>query len=128
MQRVPALVGVAGHFKDEVFPLRYGKTLTVGRSRSADFSLKRTEKYRVQTAEEREADESAQTISSKHFQITMYNWRSIEIKNLSPNGTTVDGKAVDHLVINDAMTQTHEIQFGVEEAVRLEVREIEDQE
>jgi len=106
----------------EAFPLRYGRTLTVGRSRSADFSLKRTERYRSQTLEQRENDEAAQTISAKHFQVTMYNLRSVEIKNLSPNGITVDGAAVDQIVLNDVATQAHEIRFGLEEAVRLEMQ------
>ena len=122
MQRIPTLVGIAGHFAGETFPLRYGRTLTVGRSRTADFSLKRTEKYRAQTQEERDNDESAQTISAKHFQVTMYNLRSVEVRNLSPNGIRVDGVALDHIVLNDVATQAHEIRFGLEEAVRLEMQ------
>lgn len=122
MLRMPILVGVAGHFTGEVFPLKYGKTLTIGRSRTADFSVKRTEKYRSQSAEEREQDESAQTISAKHFQVTMYNLRSIEIKNLSPNGTLVDGKPVDQAVLNDVPTNAHEIRFGLDETLRLEMQ------
>lgn len=128
MQRVPTLVGIAGHFAGEVFPLRYGRTLTVGRSRSADFSIKRTEKYRSQAAEEREADESAQTISAKHFQITLHNQRCIEVKNLSPNGIRVDGQSVEQVVLNDLTTHTHDIRFGLEEIVRLELRALQDEE
>ena len=70
MQRIPTLIGIAGHFSGEAFPLRYGKALTVGRSRTADFSLKRTETYRTQTQEQRDNDESAQTVSAKHFQMS----------------------------------------------------------
>lgn len=126
MQRIPTLVGIAGHFKGETFPLQYGKTLSVGRSRKADFSLKRTEAYRAQSEEEREKDEAAQTVSSKHFQITMFNLRSIEIKNLSPNGTQVDGKPIESLVIEDVNTQSHKIKFGSGEAFSLEMRMHED--
>lgn len=128
MQRIPTLVGIAGHFSGEVFPLRYGRTLTVGRSRKADFSLKRTEKFRAQTQAERDKDESAQTVSGKHFQVTMYNLRSIEIKNLSPNGITVDGAAVTQVVLNDVAAKAHEIRFGLEEALRLEMQAHEDAE
>ena len=126
MQRVPTLVGITGHFAGETFPLRYGRTLTVGRSRNADFSLKRTERYRAQTPEERDKDEAAQTISARHFQITMYNLRAIEIKNLSPNGLTLDGKRVEQVVLNDAATRAHEIRFGLEETLRLEMQARED--
>ena len=128
MQRIPTLIGIGGHFSGEVFPLRYGRALTVGRSRSADFSLKRTEKYRAQTEEERERDESAQTISGKHFQVTLYNLRSVEIKNLSPNGIEVDGRRVEQAVLNDVATRPHEIRFGLEEALRLEMHEREEDE
>jgi hypothetical protein len=122
MQRIPTLVGIAGHFKGEIFPLQYGKTLSVGRSRTADFSLKRTEKYRAQTEAERDKDEDAQTVSSKHFQITMFNTKSIEIKNLSPNGTIVDGKPVETILIEDIHSQSHKIKFGTSQALSLEMR------
>ncbi len=126
MQRTPTLIGVRGHFKGEVFPLEYGKTFTIGRSREADFSLKRTEKYRAQTPDERDKDEAAQTVSGKHFQITMYNLRSIELKNLSPNGTKVDGQTIETLVLDDLASRSHKIAFGVEEVFSLELRMRED--
>ena len=122
MQKIPTLVGVAGHFSGESFALEYGKTVTVGRSRSADFSLRRTARYRGMDEGNREKDEAAKTVSAKHFQITMYNLGSIEIKNLSPNGTLVDGKTVDKLVIADISKKGHEIRFGADEILKLEMR------
>ena len=127
MQRVPTLIGVAGHFKDEVFKLQYGKVITVGRSRTAHFSLRRAKAYMALTEPQQGADESAQTVSHKHFQITMYNLNSIEIKNLSPNGTQVDGHPIDAVVINDVSTKAHEIRFGTEEVLRLVMREHKDE-
>lgn len=126
MQRIPTLVGIAGHFKGEVFPLQYGKTISVGRSRKADFSLKRTEKYRSQSEEEREKDEYAQTVSAMHFEVIMYNTKSIEIRNLSPNGTIVDGQSVETLMIEDINKQSHKIKFGANQAISLEMRMHED--
>ena len=122
MQRIPTLIGTSGHFIGEIFPLQYGKTITIGRSRTADFSLRRTTKYRSQTPIDRETDAMAKTVSAKHFQITMFNLRSIEIKNLSPNGTHLDGKLIDKAILNDAAVKTHEIRFGGEEAFKLEMR------
>jgi hypothetical protein len=126
MQKIPTLVGVTGHFKDEVFALEYGKTISVGRSREADFSLRRTEKYRAQSPVERENDATALTVSGKHFQITMYNLGSIEIKNLSPNGTLVDGKEIETFLVDDVTKHTHEIRFGQDEVLQLEMRAHED--
>lgn len=126
MQRVPTLTGVAGHFKGESHRLEYGKTVVVGRSREADFSLRRTESYRALSAPEQEADNSARTVSGKHFQITMYNLNSIEIRNLSNNGTQVDGKTIDVVIIDDIAHAAHEIHFGETEIIRLEMQMHED--
>jgi len=101
--------------------------LTVGRSRTADFSLRRTNEYRSKPQPQREADEEAQTVSGKHFQITLHNLRSIEIKNLSPNGTYIDGKMVESAVFNDVASVSHEIRFGVNEILKLEMQNREDE-
>jgi pSer/pThr/pTyr-binding forkhead associated (FHA) protein len=126
MQRVPTLVGVAGHFTGEQLPLEYGKTVSIGRSREADFSLRRTQKYRAQSVAEHDRDLSARTVSARHFQVTMYNLNSIEVRNLSPNGTLVDGKRTDVVMLDDVPKRAHEIRFGKEEVLRLEMRVHED--
>jgi len=126
MQRIPTLVGVGGHFEGETFKLQYGKAHIVGRSRTVDFCLRRAAKYRALDQKQKEADEAAQTVSGKHFQIKMYNLGSIEIKNLSPNGTKLDGKIIETAVISDVATKAHEISFGLNEVLRLEMRAHED--
>jgi len=126
MQRVPTLTGVEGHFKGESFRLEYGKTITVGRSRKSDFCLRRTEAYRAMTLAEQEADEDARTVSAQHFQITMYNLNSLEIKNLSDNGTKVDGSRIDVVIIDDISNNAHEIRFGKKEVMRLDMQMHED--
>ena len=123
MQRVPTLVGLSGHFQGHQFALEYGKATVIGRSRMVPISLRRTQKYRLMSETEREKDESAQTVSAKHFQVTMYNLGSIEVKNLSPNGTRLDGKPIDTAIINDVSSKVHKINFGTDEAFSLELRE-----
>lgn len=122
-QKIPTLVGIGGYSKGEKYPLKYGKTLVVGRSRSADFSLRRLESYLSLPAEERDADEKFLTVSGRHFEITMYNVGSIELKNLSPNGTCVDGKPIDTLVVDDVAERKYEITIGLEEKFSLEMAE-----
>src|ERR1700753_819798 len=112
MQRIPTLVGTSGHFKGQLYALEYGKPMVIGRSRMVAISLRRTQKYRLMSETERDKDEAAQTVSGKHFQVTMYNLGSIEIKNLSPNGTRLDGKPFDTSVINDIASKVHKIEFG----------------
>ena len=128
MQKIPTLIGTAGHVKGEEMKLDYGKTLVVGRSRAADFSLRRLESVMAMSDEAREADQELRTVSGKHFEITMYNIESIEIVNLSPNGTHVDGALVDKIILNDVAEQEHEIKIGAVELFTLAVKEYEDEE
>ncbi|MCX7803776.1 MAG: FHA domain-containing protein [Planctomycetota bacterium] len=123
MGKVPALVGIAGHFKDEKMALDYGKTITVGRSRSADFSLRRCASWKNMTEEEREKDQKALTVSGKHFEVTMHNLASIEVRNLSANGIRVDGKPVEKIIIEDVAEKSHTIEFGIEEKISLQMIE-----
>lgn len=127
MQRTPTLKGIEGHVKGEEVKLEYGRTIVVGRSRSCDFSLRRIKAWLEKGEEEREKDRSFKTVSGRHFEITMYNLGSIEIVNLSPNGTYVDGKRVDKIVLDDVPEKAHEIKIGTKEALRLELREAEDE-
>ncbi len=126
MQRIPTLRGIEGHVKGEEMSLEYGRTIVVGRSRSCDFSLRRIASWLEKSGEEREKDRSFKTVSGKHFEITMYNVGSIEIVNLSPNGTYVDGKRVDKIVIDDINENSHEVKIGLEEKFELALREEED--
>jgi len=124
MQKVPVLVGIAGHVKGVHFPLEYGKTVVVGRSRSSDLSLRRLESYTRMSEEEREKDRAFRTVSGKHFEVTMYNLKAIEIVNLSPNGTYVDGKPVDRVLLDDITEKSHEIAFGLAERMKLVLEEV----
>ena len=53
----------------------------------------------------------------------MFNLGSIEIKNLSPNGTRLDGKPIDTAMVNDIASKIHTIDFGLNESFTLEMRE-----
>jgi hypothetical protein len=122
MRRVPALIGIGGPFNGEKYPLEHLKPVIVGRSRSADISVKRTQVYRFQSVDERDKDERAQTISARHFQITFFNLQSIEIKNLSVNGTRLDSKPIQETaIVSDIARKAHEIAFGADAKFRLEM-------
>ena len=127
MRSVPTLVGVGGHVKGEKLALDYGKAVVVGRSRSADWSLRRMAAWRDFSEEERQNNQAFLTVSGKHFQITMYNTASIEIVNLSSNGTLVDGNPVEKIIIDDVTRNAHDIRIGADEVFRLEMHEHEDE-
>lgn len=122
-QKIPTLVGTSGYSQGERFPLQYGKTLVIGRSRSADFSLRRLKKYLSLPIAEREKDEMFRTVSGRHFEITMYNLGAIEVKNLSGNGTLVDGEPIETLVIEDIDERAYKIEIGLREKFSLEMAE-----
>ena len=123
MQRIQTLIGIGGHMKGQTYPLAYGKRTIIGRSRSADISLRKVPAIAEMNDEERKKDRALLTVSGRHFEITMYHMGSIEIINLSPNGTKVDGKPVDRLIVKDLAERSHEIAFGLDERFRLEIRE-----
>lgn len=126
MQKVPVLIGIAGHVKNVRYPLEYGKTVVVGRSRSVDLSLQQMDSYLNMTDKEREEDRAVRTVSGRHFEVTMYNLKAVEIVNLSPNGTYVDGKPVDRLLVDDLAQKSHEIAFGLAERMKLAMEEVAD--
>ena len=125
MQKVPVLVGVAGHVKGVHFPLEYGKTVVVGRSRGSDLSLRLLDSYVSMSEDEQDKDRAFRTVSAKHFEVTMYNLKAIEVVNLSPNGTYVDGKPVDRVLLDDLAESSHEIAFGLAERMKLVLEEVE---
>jgi hypothetical protein len=122
MPDIPTLVGIEGHVEGEEMKLEYGKTIVVGRSRSADLSLRRMNAITSMSDVQRDADSDLRTVSGRHFEITMYNISSIEIVNLSPNGTYVDGKLADKIILDDVADKTHDIRMGTKEIFRLETK------
>ena len=126
MTVTPRLVGISGHVAGEELTLEYGKKVVIGRSRSADWSLVRMKAWTAKSETEREADDAFRTISGKHFEITMFNLGSIELVNLSPNGTWLDGEPVTRTTITDVAAKAHQIRFGADEALRLETKVQED--
>lgn len=122
MTVTPKLIGTAGHVIGEELALEYGRKIVVGRSRSADWSLVRMKSWSGKTEDERNADDAFRTVSGKHFEITMFNLGSIELVNLSPNGTLLDGKPVTRTTLTDVASTPHEIRFGADEIVRLEAK------
>ena len=126
MTVTPKLIGVTGHVAGEELALEYGKKVVVGRSRSADWSLVRLKAWTGKSEAEREADDAFRTVSGKHFEITMFNLGSIELVNLSPNGTWLDGEPVTRTTITDVAAKAHQIRFGADELLRLEAKVQED--
>ena len=118
----PVLIGIAGIVEGEVFPLEYGKSVIIGRSRMCDISLRNCKRWLDLEETGEVPEESSKTVSRKHVKITFHNADSIELEDLSSNGTYVDGSRIDRMVITDIREAPHEVQMGGGDKFRLEWR------
>ena len=116
----PALVGTAGFVKGEAFPVGLGSTVVIGRSRSCDISLQRCPTWLELDEDERDAARDFKTVSRKHVRVSCYDSDNVEVEDLSSNGTFVDGRRVDRIVLTDLRERSHELLLGTREAFRLE--------
>lgn len=114
------LRGTGGLVEGETFRVDYGETVILGRSSSCDISLKKCEKYLLLDPEERESEKHFQTVSRKHVRISFFNSTSIEIEDLSSNGTFLDGEQIQKVVISDIKDRTHELLLGTKEKFVIE--------
>jgi pSer/pThr/pTyr-binding forkhead associated (FHA) protein len=99
-----------------------GESICVGRSRHCDWSLRRTPSYlKMDEAHRSEVQLSHayNSVSRKHARISYVAPDIVEIKNLSPNGTLVDGRLVDRLFLQDCRENSHKIQMGLKGVILL---------
>ncbi len=112
-----ALKGVGELVEGQTLKLSLGETIVCGRSRHCDWSLKRAPAYLKAGGKDRIALQSQLeycSVSRKHLQIAFLSREMVELTNLSANGTYVDGNRIDRIVLDDCMTQEHEIRLGPE--------------
>ena len=98
-----ALVGTDGLLKGHRILVPLGESVVVGRSRSCDLSTRRSRTF-MRASEEQQrrilADRSFLMVSRRHMQVTLHSEDSIEIRDLSKNGTFVDDRRIDRLVLS----------------------------
>lgn len=110
-----ALKGEGDLASGQTLKLSLGETVVCGRSRHCDWSLKRSPDYLKAHGEERVAIQkrlSYRAVSRKHLRIAFLARDMVELKNLSANGTFVDGKRIDRIVLDDCTTTEHVIRLG----------------
>ena len=99
----------------EFVKLSLGERIVCGRSRHCDWSLKRTPAFlKKQDGQRQEIRDSLawRATSRRHCRISYIAPDMVDIENLSPNGTLVDGHQVDRIVLTDCRTQDHRIRMG----------------
>ena len=117
------LIGKKGFCEGEKFPMEYGTTVTVGRSRECDISLRNCDRWKQLPKEKRDQHKDFLSVSRTHCRIAYQDDKWIEIQDTSANGTFVDGKKIARLVISDIKNNPHEIKLGPAEVFQLEWRE-----
>jgi pSer/pThr/pTyr-binding forkhead associated (FHA) protein len=118
----PILVGTDGFVRGVEFPIDSGAGVTVGRSRSCELSLQRLDAWTALSPEEQSHEKEFKSVSRKHVRISVHNDNTVEIEDLSSNGTFVDGKRIKRIVITDLPERSHEVLLGTRETFRLEWR------
>jgi len=116
------LVGVEGFIRGEEYPLWRGATVVIGRSRSCDISLRRCRSWLALDPAKRDEEKDFKTVSRKHVRLSYIGEDSIEIEDLSSNGTFLDGHRVTRAVIHNLRERSHELVLGSREKLRLEWR------
>jgi hypothetical protein len=116
--------GVKGFLEGEEREIGVGDALVVGRSRNADFSVRRAKKLveRSDAADVMET-EAFLSVSRKHVRIHYMHPDLIEIKDLSSNGTFLDGRKVDCVAVTDLKQRSHILALGAVERLSIEFPE-----
>jgi len=112
------LEGERGLAQGERFYLEHGEKKTIGRSRICDICLPRLKKYKTLPKSEEKSPEVL-GISRKHLQITFYNSQCVELKDMSTNGTYMDGKKIRKEIIADIKKQAHQVRLAKRETFKL---------
>jgi pSer/pThr/pTyr-binding forkhead associated (FHA) protein len=97
------------------FVVGVGETAVVGRSRQCDWSLRKSPTYLHCTGAQRAAingDLAFSSVSREHARVSYVSRGMVEVRNLSGNGTLVDGKRINKIVLTDCEARAHRIQLG----------------
>ena len=92
------LEGMAGLFAGERYLLGPGVSVVVGRSRSCDASVTRTQAYQRIGGRVLNQSRGFLRMSRRHFEVVFESDQLIRIRDLSTNGIEVDGHRVRETV------------------------------
>ena len=112
------LEGKKGVTEGERFCIDYGQTTTVGRSRVCGICLARLKKYKALSQEKKKNPEIL-SISRKHLQLSFFNAQCIELKDMSSNGTFLNGKRIKKEIISDIKKRPYDVRLGKRETLTL---------
>lgn len=110
-----SLKGLGDLGEGESVKLHLGESAVVGRSRHCDWSLKRTPGYLTVEDGRRAAIRRTllwRSTSRRHCRVTYIAPDVVDVENLSQNGTLVDGRPIDRILLTDCRRVSHRIRLG----------------
>ena len=117
---VPVLIGTKGWVSGELYVLKDGEAVVLGRSRSCDISLRRIVAYLERSPSERDGDNEFNTVSRRHMRVTI-NGTSVKVEDLSTNGSYCNDEVVAEPRELDLSSGAIELRLGTRESFRLEL-------
>ncbi|MBI4711840.1 MAG: FHA domain-containing protein [Planctomycetes bacterium] len=113
------LKGIKGMAQGELHYINYGQIVTVGRSHTCDIAYTNFKNYRKYLSSKKKKPDPAKNVSRRHLRIALYNNHSIQLKDLSTNGTYLNGKLIRKVIIPDITEKSYEIRLGPTETFGL---------
>jgi len=116
------LKGVEGMLRNDTLVIRIGEVVVLGRSRQCDFSTRRSKRFLTAPEDEQRRildDRAFNKVSRRHARISFLARGQVEIRDMSRNGTFVDGKRVDRLLLKGLDGMGVEIRLADSERMRL---------
>ncbi|MFH1227674.1 MAG: FHA domain-containing protein [Planctomycetota bacterium] len=108
------LKGIKGIAQNEIFYVQYGQIVNIGRASYCEISYQKFKAY-----PKNEEEEPTLNISREHLRISFFNTHSVQLKDLSSNGTFVNGRAIRKIFITDIFDKSYEIKLGPTETFLL---------
>ena len=114
--------GLRGFLRGEERTLHVGDVLTIGRSRGADLSTRKSDILNSRDDWRKViSSEAFLTVSRRHVQIQFLHPHVVEIRDNSSNGTFLDGKRIDCVALTDLHKHSHILAVGAQERFKLRV-------
>lgn len=117
---IPVLVGTKGWVTGELYVLKDGESVVLGRSRSCDISLRRIVAYLERSPGERDADHDFNTVSRRHMRVTVTG-NTVKLEDLSTNGSYCNDDAITGPRELNLGNGPVEIRLGTRETFRVEI-------
>ncbi len=98
------IAGVEGLLTDEELTIALGQSVIIGRSRRCHLSMRCSRAFRISDEQEQRRildDKTFLKVSRRHLRISWLAPDQVEIWDLSRNGTWVNDKRVDRIVVGN---------------------------